>query len=122
LIFSAQVRHNDVLLSKSRVCAIFPQEHHLHLSHIKIENYRAHSKTEIPLPQLGCFIGENNAGKSTVLHAIRFVLEEKKLSTDDFRNPELPVTVTLQFEGICAEDLKRVSLSLSTNIYSRGYE
>lgn len=122
MIFSAQVRHNDVLLSKSRVCAIFPQEHHLHLSHIKIENYRAHSKTEIPLPQLGCFIGENNAGKSTVLHAIRFVLEEKKLSTDDFRNPELPVTVTLQFEGICAEDLKRVSLSLSTNIYSRGYE
>lgn len=81
----------------------------MHISHIKIENYRAHSKTEIPLPQLGCFIGENNAGKSTVLHAIRFVLEEKKLSTDDFRNPELPVTVTLQFEGICAEDLKRVS-------------
>lgn len=81
----------------------------MHLSHIKLENYRAHSKTEIPLPQLGCFIGENNAGKSTVLHAIRFVLEDRRLSTDDFRNPELPVTVTLQFEGICAEDLKRVS-------------
>lgn len=81
----------------------------MHLSHIKIENYRAHSKTEIPLPQLGCFIGENNAGKSTILHAIRFVLEEKKLIADDFRNSKLPVTVTLQFEGISAEDLKRVS-------------
>lgn len=81
----------------------------MHLSYIKIENYRAHSNTEIPLPQLGCFIGENNAGKSTILHAIRFVLEEKKLSADDFRNPKLPVTVTLRFEAIGTEDLKRVS-------------
>lgn len=79
------------------------------LSHIKIENYRAHSSTEIPLPQLGSFIGENNAGKSTILHAIRFVLEDKKLSPDDFRDQDLPVCVTLQFKQITDEDLHRVS-------------
>ena len=81
----------------------------MHLSHIKIENYRAHSSTEIPLPQLGSFIGENNAGKSTVLHAIRFILEEKKLTADDFRDQKLPVSVTLQFARVTKEDLQRVS-------------
>ena len=81
----------------------------MRLSRIKIENYRAHSSTEIPLPQLGSLIGENNAGKSTVLHAIRFVLEDKKLTPDDFRDPNLPVSVTLRFEAITEEDLQRVS-------------
>ncbi|MWJ01247.1 AAA family ATPase [Clavibacter michiganensis] len=44
------------------------------LTNIRIQNFRAHADTTIPLSQLGCLIGENNAGKSSVLHALQFVL------------------------------------------------
>lgn len=81
----------------------------MRLTHVRIKNFRAHSDTELPLPQLGCLIGENNAGKSSVLHAIQFVLEDKKLSAEDFRNPELPASVELSIEGIDEEDLRRVN-------------
>lgn len=81
----------------------------MRLTHVRIKNFRAHSDTELPLPQLGCLIGENNAGKSSVLHAIQYVLEDKKLSAEDFRNPELPASVELSIEGIDEEDLRRVN-------------
>ena len=81
----------------------------MRLTHVRIKNFRAHSDTELPLPQLGCLIGENNAGKSSVLHAIQYVLEDKKLSAEDFRNPELPASVELRIEGIDEEDLRRVN-------------
>lgn len=81
----------------------------MRLARVRITNFRAHSDTELPLPQLGCLIGENNAGKSSVLHAVQYVLEDKKLSAEDFRNPELPVSVELSIEGIDDEDLRRVN-------------
>ncbi|MBN6767292.1 MULTISPECIES: ATP-dependent nuclease [Micrococcus] len=81
----------------------------MRLTHVRIKNFRAHSNTELPLTQLGCLIGENNAGKSSVLHAIQYVLEDKKLSAEDFRNPELPASVELRIEGIDEEDLRRVN-------------
>lgn len=91
-----------------RPTIIRTQELHVRLAHIKIKNFRAHSNTQLPLAQLGCLIGENNAGKSSVLHAIRYVLEDKKIGAEDFRNPELPVSVELKLEGIDEEDLRRM--------------
>lgn len=81
----------------------------MRLAHVRITNFRAHSDTELPLPQLGCLIGENNAGKSSVLHAVQYVLEDKKLSSEDFRDPERPISVELRLEGIDEEDLRRVN-------------
>lgn len=80
----------------------------MRLTHITIENFRAHNFTELPLSQLGCFIGENNAGKSSVLHAIQYVLEDRKINSEDFRDPHLPVSVTLRMEEIGEDDLQRV--------------
>lgn len=81
----------------------------MRLAHVKIENFRAHCFTELPLAQLGCLIGENNAGKSTVLHAVQFALEDRKLSPEDFRDPDLAIIVTLRIEEVDEEDLRRVS-------------
>lgn len=83
----------------------------MRLTHVELENYRAHKHTKVPLEQFGCLIGENNAGKSSVLHAIQFVLDDKKLTPDDYRDPECPVTVRLRIEGIGEEDLLRVDES-----------
>ncbi|PPG29011.1 AAA family ATPase [Pseudoclavibacter sp. RFBB5] len=79
------------------------------LTNIRIENFRAHADTTIPLTQLGCLIGENNAGKSSVLHALQFVLEERKLTPNDFRAPDETVSVTLRIDDIDADDLSRVA-------------
>jgi len=46
----------------------------MRLIEIKIENFRGISSLHIPLDELTVLIGENNAGKSTVLEAIRLVL------------------------------------------------
>ncbi|OUD83762.1 chromosome segregation protein [Clavibacter michiganensis subsp. michiganensis] len=78
------------------------------LTNIRIQNFRAHADTTIPLSQLGCLIGENNAGKSSVLHALQFVLEEKKLTATDFRDQSVQACVVLRIEDIDADDLSRV--------------
>lgn len=44
------------------------------LIHLKIENFRGIRSLDLPLDDLTILIGENNAGKSTVLEAIRLVL------------------------------------------------
>ncbi|MBI2567012.1 MAG: AAA family ATPase [Candidatus Schekmanbacteria bacterium] len=44
------------------------------LTDIKIENFRGVRSLHLPLDGLTVLIGENNAGKSTVLEAIRLVL------------------------------------------------
>lgn len=61
------------------------------------------------MSQLGCLIGENNAGKSTVLHAIQFALDGGKLSADDFRDNSHPIQVTLRIDQIGEDDLARVA-------------
>lgn len=88
---------------------ITPQGNIVRISRIKIENFRAHALTEIPLTQLGCLIGENNAGKSSILHALQFVLEDKKLEDKDFRDLAKPVRVTVHIEDITEADVLRVA-------------
>lgn len=78
------------------------------ITHVSIENFRAHSKTDVPLTQLGCLIGENNAGKSSILHAIQIALDDRRIDTDDFRDPELPITIIITLEQIEDQDLQRV--------------
>ncbi|SDT03607.1 AAA domain-containing protein, putative AbiEii toxin, Type IV TA system [Brevibacterium sandarakinum] len=80
----------------------------MQLSMVSIENFRAHTSTAIPLTQLGSLIGENNAGKSSVLHAIQYALEERRLDDADFRDATKPIAVTLHLTGIGEQDLERV--------------
>ncbi|MBP2414262.1 energy-coupling factor transporter ATP-binding protein EcfA2 [Arthrobacter stackebrandtii] len=78
------------------------------VTYVRVENFRAHVSTEVPLTQLGCLIGENNAGKSSILHAVQFALEDRKIEASDFKEKSLPVTVTLHLTGITDTDLQRV--------------
>lgn len=61
------------------------------------------------MSQLGCLIGENNAGKSTVLHALQFALDGGKLPIDDFRDNTHPIQVTVRIDEIGEDDLARVA-------------
>lgn len=46
----------------------------MNLQDVKIENFRGVSFLHLPLDKLTVLIGENNTGKSTVLEAVKFVL------------------------------------------------
>lgn len=45
------------------------------LTRVKIENFRSIKSLELDFDQQTVLIGENNAGKTTVLHALRFALD-----------------------------------------------
>jgi putative ATP-dependent endonuclease of OLD family len=58
------------------------------LTRVKIENFRSIKSLELDFDQQTVLIGENNAGKTTVLHALRFALDtvrgKKASAFDDF--------------------------------------
>lgn len=82
------------------------------LTKVLIENFRAHTRTELPLSNFGCLIGENNAGKSSVLHALHFAIKgapPNKLVEADFNDVKKPIRVELVLDEIDDHDLARIS-------------
>ena len=97
------------------------------LKKLRIQNFRAHRDTELPMSQFGCLIGENNAGKSSVLHALHFVLKgspPSKLEPADFNDPDMPVRVEIEITDITPEDLTRITdesqRASVTNVLNEG--
>lgn len=86
------------------------------ISCIKIENFRSHSQTEIPISQFGCLIGENNSGKSSVLHAIQIMLDDRKITESDYKDANLPIKITITITDISKEDLERVNSKHQTDV------
>ncbi|PXA72069.1 AAA family ATPase [Cryobacterium arcticum] len=79
---------------------------------LHIQNFRAHFDTEIPLSDFGCLIGENNAGKSSVLHALHFALKgtpPSKLESADFSDIAKPIRVEVTLKEIGQDDLERIA-------------
>lgn len=82
----------------------------MYVAKMRIQNYRCFSNQLIECqPQINVLIGENNAGKSTVLRALDLVFRTdraRRLAADDFHRPvslttfsdppEVTISVTLQ--------------------------
>ena len=52
----------------------------MHISHVKIANFRALEKVTVPLKRCSVLIGENDVGKTTFLYALEKFFAHKKLS------------------------------------------
>ena len=84
----------------------------LQLEKIHIENFRALKDVTLPLSTFGCLIGENNAGKSSVLHALHLVLTGNtpgNVDIHDHHDPLLPIRIELTISEISDENLARIS-------------
>lgn len=84
----------------------------MRLKSLRIRNFRAHRDTTIPLSEFGCLIGENNAGKSSVLHALHFVLKgtpPSKIRESDYHDESQPIRVELNITDISSQDLERIA-------------
>lgn len=86
------------------------------ISRLRITNYRALRDVKIPMSNFGCLIGENNAGKSSILQAISLFFSGTKLSSSDYFESETQVRIEITFEGIGPVDLLRLKEEHRTKI------
>lgn len=70
---------------------------------IKINNFRSIKEADIsgPLDDIWTFVGQNNAGKSSVMHAIRAFYGEYDVKAEDFCRSDganKPIEITLEYQ------------------------
>jgi putative ATP-dependent endonuclease of the OLD family len=70
------------------------------ISHIKITNCKSIICEEFELSAFTPLIGYNNAGKSNILFAIKWLLRRSSLGRECFHNPTLPIAIEGVVEGI----------------------
>ncbi|CAP40536.1 ATP-dependent nuclease [Bordetella petrii] len=75
---------------------------------IDIVGLRACHHVSIPLESFTPLVGQNNAGKSTILFALAWVLKPSALEASDFAKEGEPIVVTARIDGITAEILEYV--------------
>jgi ABC-type branched-subunit amino acid transport system ATPase component len=70
------------------------------IGQIEIENFRICRRVSMPLGPITPLVGQNNSGKSTVLEAIRIVLNGSSLAKGDAADATRPITIAARIDGI----------------------
>lgn len=70
------------------------------LSHVQIRNFRCAQDLSFELSDYTPIVGKNNAGKSTVLSGVRWLLKGGALTERDYGSPEEAVSVAGVIDGI----------------------
>lgn len=80
------------------------------LSNIYIRNLKGIREGAFNPTTFACLVGENNAGKSTVLQAVTYALNRPTQLPDQlYYDPQLPILIELGFSGISEEDIARLA-------------
>ncbi len=80
----------------------------MRFAHVTIENYKGLRSVSIPFSQFVCLIGQNNAGKSSLLQAVLLLIEGKKIPLASFYDQNCDVVIRADLEGISEDDLSLV--------------
>lgn len=83
---------------------------------IEIENYKSCLKTSLRLSDFTPIVGYNNGGKSNIMQAIKWCIRPTSLAEDYFNNPNLPLSVSMEIQGISDEILDRLDQRHRTRI------
>lgn len=78
------------------------------ISYVQIKNFRACKDVEIHLDAFTPLVGPNNAGKSTILEALAWVLRPTGVPHSDYHDPKEPIEVVAQIDGIDDELLGQI--------------
>lgn len=79
------------------------------LTHLAVMNYKGLRSTECPLSDFVCTVGENNAGKSSLLQALLLFINGTKLLKTEFYNPDQDIVITVKIEGVTDELLAKLT-------------
>lgn len=89
----------------------------MHIARIKITNFKGLRAAEFSPTRFSCLVGENNAGKSTVLQALVYALNRPPhLPTDLFYDPAVPVEFRIELSGVNEPHLLRLAEEHRTKI------
>jgi putative ATP-dependent endonuclease of OLD family len=78
------------------------------LTSVTVANYKGLREADCRLSDFVCVIGENNAGKSTLLQAILLFINGTKLSRDAFYDPLKDILITVHLSGVTDEVLNKL--------------
>lgn len=81
----------------------------MRLGELKIQNYKALKSVRIPLSSFVCLIGENNAGKSSVLQALKLLIDGGTLSDSHFYDPSQSIRIQLATHDVSEQDFMRLA-------------
>lgn len=81
----------------------------MQLTHLSITNYRGIHQIDVPMSRFACFIGRNNAGKSTALQAVSLFFTGTKLSRADFFDDSKPIRIAITLSEITAADISMLA-------------
>ncbi|MET8499508.1 ATP-dependent nuclease [Streptomyces microflavus] len=79
------------------------------ISNVKVQNYRGLRDLSLPVSPFGCIIGENNAGKSSILQALDIFFSGPILKDSDFYDAGNPLRIEVTLDEIKDEDLARLA-------------
>ena len=79
------------------------------LTKIEIHNFRSIRIIDCELSEYSPVVGYNNAGKTNILEAIKWVLRKSLLKATDFHDPNLPVEITATIDGITETILENLN-------------
>lgn len=80
----------------------------MEISKIRIKNYRGIKDDNFESSSFVCIIGENNAGKSTILLGISLFFSGTSLNESDFYDKEEPILIEVTFNKIREGDIGRL--------------
>jgi putative ATP-dependent endonuclease of OLD family len=81
----------------------------MRLKEIGIKNLKGLKEAVFNPTSFTCLVGENNAGKSTVLQAIATALNRpSQLPANLFYDTALPIDLALEFDSVTPADLLRL--------------
>jgi putative ATP-dependent endonuclease of OLD family len=86
------------------------------ISKIHIENFKSIRNQEFELSDFTPLVGYNNAGKSNILEAIKWVLRKTSLSASNFNDINQPITMLAKIEGITTDILDNIDQTHRTRI------
>jgi putative ATP-dependent endonuclease of OLD family len=104
----------DHLQQLARVACEFKMNHRL--SQIKITNYKSIIDEIFDLSDYTALVGYNNAGKSNILSAIKWLLRRTSLSSDCFNQADQPIIIEGKIEGISSTLLQTMDPGHKTSI------
>lgn len=78
----------------------------MRIGHIHVQNYRGLKDVEACISKFACIIGENNAGKSSLLQAFIIFLSGKGLDEHSYYDETQPIVVTVRFDDVTDRDLE----------------
>jgi len=82
----------------------------MRLEHISISNFKGVRSQSFEPTKFSCLVGENNAGKSTVMQAVVYALNRPtQLPSSHFYDPAEPVTFELRFSGVDGSHIARLA-------------